>query len=156
MPVGISIFILSAWNSRKLEIALRWLTRQCGNPQTECRHACMKLVYNLCTLLPGKTTLCCSTGIEKRKKADFCLFLLLLLLLEWIHQSTARRGQDLAEFLENLNRHTFTPFSPKYQSKQIYYHNLLFVKLRNEMPPFDMNLIFARSFCFLLNSQNAM
>ncbi|RUS72684.1 hypothetical protein EGW08_019554 [Elysia chlorotica] len=43
----------SAWNSRKLEIALRWLTRQCGNPQTECRHACMKMVYNLCTLLPG-------------------------------------------------------------------------------------------------------
>ncbi|GFO12449.1 DNA-dependent protein kinase catalytic subunit, partial [Plakobranchus ocellatus] len=46
----------SAWNSRKLEIALRWLTRQCGNPQTECRHACMKMVYNLCTLLPGVKT----------------------------------------------------------------------------------------------------
>ncbi|GFR68841.1 DNA-dependent protein kinase catalytic subunit [Elysia marginata] len=46
----------SSWSSRKLEIALRWLTRQCGNPQTECRHTCMKLVYNLCTLLQGIKT----------------------------------------------------------------------------------------------------
>ncbi|CAG5123409.1 unnamed protein product, partial [Candidula unifasciata] len=43
----------SFWSSRKLDIAVRWLTRQCGNPQTECRHACMKLVVKLCTLLPG-------------------------------------------------------------------------------------------------------
>ncbi|CAL1543153.1 unnamed protein product [Lymnaea stagnalis] len=43
----------SSWRSRKLEHAVRWLTRQCGNPQTECRHICMKLVFNLCTLLPG-------------------------------------------------------------------------------------------------------
>ncbi|BFZ03143.1 hypothetical protein BsWGS_06182 [Bradybaena similaris] len=43
----------SFWSSRKLDIAVRWLTRQCGNPQTECRHACMKLVFKLCTLLPG-------------------------------------------------------------------------------------------------------
>ncbi|XP_055874578.1 DNA-dependent protein kinase catalytic subunit-like [Biomphalaria glabrata] len=46
----------SSWNSRKLEFAVRWLTRQCGNPQTECRHSCMKLVYNLCVLLPGIKT----------------------------------------------------------------------------------------------------
>ncbi|XP_035828316.1 DNA-dependent protein kinase catalytic subunit [Aplysia californica] len=43
----------SAWSSRKLEFAVRWLTRQCGRPQTECRHVCMRLVYNLCPLLQG-------------------------------------------------------------------------------------------------------
>ena len=31
-----------------------WLLGQCGRPQTECRHQCMMLVYNLATLLPGK------------------------------------------------------------------------------------------------------
>ncbi|KAK6170524.1 hypothetical protein SNE40_018898 [Patella caerulea] len=41
------------WSSKTLDIAVRWLSRQCGRPQTECRHACMKLVYQLCTHVPG-------------------------------------------------------------------------------------------------------
>ncbi|XP_052761107.1 DNA-dependent protein kinase catalytic subunit-like isoform X2 [Mya arenaria] len=44
------------WSSRTLEIAVRWLSKQCGRPQTECRHACMKLAYNLCTQLGGIKT----------------------------------------------------------------------------------------------------
>ena len=43
-----------AWSTPTLDIAVRWLLRQCGRPQTECRHACMKLSYQLCTLVPGK------------------------------------------------------------------------------------------------------
>lgn len=49
----------SSWNSRKLEFAVRWLTRQCGRPETECRHVCMRLVFNLCTHLPGGDFCCC-------------------------------------------------------------------------------------------------
>ncbi|XP_052262779.1 DNA-dependent protein kinase catalytic subunit-like isoform X1 [Dreissena polymorpha] len=45
-----------SWSSVTLDIAVRWLTRQCGRPQTECRHACMKLSYNLCCLLPAVKT----------------------------------------------------------------------------------------------------
>lgn len=41
----------SEWNKQTLELAIRWLTRQCGRPQTECRHACMKLVYQLAPLV---------------------------------------------------------------------------------------------------------
>ncbi|XP_015230469.1 PREDICTED: DNA-dependent protein kinase catalytic subunit [Cyprinodon variegatus] len=31
-----------------------WLLEQCGRPQTECRHKCMKLLYEFIPLLPGK------------------------------------------------------------------------------------------------------
>ncbi|ESO96748.1 hypothetical protein LOTGIDRAFT_143667, partial [Lottia gigantea] len=41
------------WSNKTLDIAVRWLSRQCGRPQTECRHTCMKLVYNLCTHVQG-------------------------------------------------------------------------------------------------------
>ncbi|XP_076445486.1 DNA-dependent protein kinase catalytic subunit-like [Babylonia areolata] len=41
------------WSKRVLDIAVRWLTRQCGRPQTECRHACMKLVYQLAPCIQG-------------------------------------------------------------------------------------------------------
>ncbi|KAK7506702.1 hypothetical protein BaRGS_00002177 [Batillaria attramentaria] len=43
----------SEWSKRTLDIAVRWLTRQCGRPQTECRHACMMLVYKLAPLIQG-------------------------------------------------------------------------------------------------------
>ncbi|KAK3580733.1 hypothetical protein CHS0354_005741 [Potamilus streckersoni] len=41
------------WSQPSIDIAVRWLLRQCGRPQTECRHACMKLVYQLSSLIPG-------------------------------------------------------------------------------------------------------
>lgn len=44
------------WSKRTLDIAVRWLTRQCGRTQTECRHACMKLVYQLAPLIQGINT----------------------------------------------------------------------------------------------------
>ncbi|XP_047423865.1 DNA-dependent protein kinase catalytic subunit isoform X2 [Mugil cephalus] len=31
-----------------------WLLKQCGRPQTECRHKCMELLYEFIPLLPGK------------------------------------------------------------------------------------------------------
>ncbi|XP_072167838.1 DNA-dependent protein kinase catalytic subunit-like [Diadema setosum] len=33
-----------------------WLLKQCGRPQTECRHQCMLLVYQLTSLLPGRNS----------------------------------------------------------------------------------------------------
>ncbi|KAL1006455.1 hypothetical protein UPYG_G00072620 [Umbra pygmaea] len=33
-----------------------WLLEQCGRPQTECRHKCMELFYELVPLLPGKSS----------------------------------------------------------------------------------------------------
>ncbi|XP_031440254.1 DNA-dependent protein kinase catalytic subunit [Clupea harengus] len=33
-----------------------WLLEQCGRPQTECRHKCMKLFYEFVPLLPGKSS----------------------------------------------------------------------------------------------------
>ncbi|XP_078072249.1 DNA-dependent protein kinase catalytic subunit isoform X3 [Mustelus asterias] len=33
-----------------------WLLAQCGRPQTECRHKCMELFYELVPLLPGNKT----------------------------------------------------------------------------------------------------
>ena len=48
-----SIFF-RAWSSQKLDIGVRWLLRKCGVPQTECRHMCMKLVYQLCPLVQSK------------------------------------------------------------------------------------------------------
>ncbi|KAL4240201.1 hypothetical protein ACF0H5_000995 [Mactra antiquata] len=60
------------WSSITLDIAVRWLTRQCGRPQTECRHACMKLAFNLCTLLGGvKTPVKYFQGCLKKKDAWF-------------------------------------------------------------------------------------
>ena len=50
---NICIYAYRDWNDATLQICLRWLLRQCGRPQTECRHTCMKLVYNLATSLPG-------------------------------------------------------------------------------------------------------
>ncbi|XP_056017774.1 DNA-dependent protein kinase catalytic subunit-like isoform X2 [Ostrea edulis] len=45
------------WSVVKLDIAVRWLMRQCGRPQTECRHICMKLVHQLAPCITGiKTT----------------------------------------------------------------------------------------------------
>lgn len=44
------------WSVVKLDIAVRWLMRQCGRPQTDCRHACMKLVHQLAPCITGKIT----------------------------------------------------------------------------------------------------
>ncbi|KAL3877683.1 hypothetical protein ACJMK2_035352, partial [Sinanodonta woodiana] len=41
------------WSQPSIDIAVRWLLRQCGRPQTECRHACMKLVHQLASFIPG-------------------------------------------------------------------------------------------------------
>ncbi|XP_028826126.1 DNA-dependent protein kinase catalytic subunit isoform X2 [Denticeps clupeoides] len=32
-----------------------WLLKQCGRPQTDCRHKCMELFYEFVPLLPGKS-----------------------------------------------------------------------------------------------------
>ncbi len=37
-----------------LSVLVVWLLRQCGRPQTECRHQCMMLIYKLTSLLPGR------------------------------------------------------------------------------------------------------
>ncbi|KAK6293153.1 hypothetical protein J4Q44_G00366540 [Coregonus suidteri] len=37
-----------------LSDVVMWLLEQCGRPQTECRHKCMELFYELVPLLPGK------------------------------------------------------------------------------------------------------
>lgn len=41
------------WSESVLEVAVRWLMRQCGRTQTECRHKSMELVYKLAPLLHG-------------------------------------------------------------------------------------------------------
>ncbi|GAB1598867.1 DNA-dependent protein kinase catalytic subunit-like isoform X1, partial [Argonauta hians] len=41
------------WNQITIPYAVRWLVRQCGCPQISCRHACMKLVYNLAPHIQG-------------------------------------------------------------------------------------------------------
>lgn len=41
------------WVDASLTSSVDWLLTQCGCTQTECRHACMQLVYNLCPSLPG-------------------------------------------------------------------------------------------------------
>ncbi|XP_071796803.1 DNA-dependent protein kinase catalytic subunit-like [Asterias amurensis] len=42
--------------SPTLSVLVIWLLRQCGRPQTECRHQCMMLIYKLTPLLPGRNT----------------------------------------------------------------------------------------------------
>ena len=42
------------WSSIRMDIGVRWLLRQTGRPQTECRHMCMKLVYKLAPLIQGE------------------------------------------------------------------------------------------------------
>uniref|UniRef100_A0A4W5N3K6 DNA-dependent protein kinase catalytic subunit n=1 Tax=Hucho hucho TaxID=62062 RepID=A0A4W5N3K6_9TELE len=37
-----------------LSNVVMWLLEQCGRPQTECRHKCMELFYELVPLLPGE------------------------------------------------------------------------------------------------------
>ncbi|KAJ8010680.1 hypothetical protein DPEC_G00077640 [Dallia pectoralis] len=37
-----------------LSHVVMWILEQCGRPQTECRHKCMELFYELVPLLPGK------------------------------------------------------------------------------------------------------
>lgn len=50
-----SSLLCRGWN---LEVTLltcvRWLLRQCGRPQTECRHVCMELVFKLVPCVDGE------------------------------------------------------------------------------------------------------
>jgi DNA-dependent protein kinase catalytic subunit len=41
------------WSEAVLEVAVRWLVRQCGRIETECRHKCMVLVYRLAPSVAG-------------------------------------------------------------------------------------------------------
>ncbi len=41
------------WSESVLEVCVRWLMRQCGRIETECRHTSMGLVYKLAPLLAG-------------------------------------------------------------------------------------------------------
>ena len=48
------LVIFSVWTAATLLVCTRWLLRQCGRPQTECRHTCMNLVFNLAPSVKGK------------------------------------------------------------------------------------------------------
>ncbi|XP_067836012.1 DNA-dependent protein kinase catalytic subunit isoform X2 [Heptranchias perlo] len=55
-----------------LKDVVMWLLAQCGRPQTECRHKCMELFYELVPLLPGnKTPSSWLDEILKKKDASF-------------------------------------------------------------------------------------
>jgi DNA-dependent protein kinase catalytic subunit len=41
------------WSESLLEVAVRWLVRQCGRVETECRHKSMELVHKLAGLING-------------------------------------------------------------------------------------------------------
>ncbi len=41
------------WAEAILEVAVRWLMRQCGRIETECRHKSMELAYNLAPFIDG-------------------------------------------------------------------------------------------------------
>lgn len=41
------------WTEPVLEVAIRWLMRQCGRSETECRHKAMELVYKLAPCVHG-------------------------------------------------------------------------------------------------------
>ena len=41
------------WAQPLLEVAVRWLLRQCGRVETECRHKSMELIYKLSPLIFG-------------------------------------------------------------------------------------------------------
>ncbi|KAK2178223.1 hypothetical protein NP493_553g02004 [Ridgeia piscesae] len=45
-----------AWQDETLTGVVEWLLRQCGRPETECRHMCMELVTSLVPCLPGVKT----------------------------------------------------------------------------------------------------
>ncbi|KAI0227633.1 DNA-dependent protein kinase catalytic subunit [Lamellibrachia satsuma] len=44
------------WEDETLAGIIEWLLRQCGRPETECRHKCMELVTSLVPCLPGTKT----------------------------------------------------------------------------------------------------
>ena len=46
----------SQWSEATVLNAIKWLLRQCGRPQTECRHACMELVCKLMPCFEGVST----------------------------------------------------------------------------------------------------
>ena len=48
-------FYYRDWTDCTLTTAVRWLLRQCGRPQTECRHRCMAMFFTLSASLPGSS-----------------------------------------------------------------------------------------------------
>ncbi|CAF0848203.1 unnamed protein product, partial [Adineta ricciae] len=42
-----------SWSEATLDVAVRWLLRQCGRIETECRRKCIELVCTFIPLLPG-------------------------------------------------------------------------------------------------------
>uniref|UniRef100_A0A3Q2CEF8 DNA-dependent protein kinase catalytic subunit n=1 Tax=Cyprinodon variegatus TaxID=28743 RepID=A0A3Q2CEF8_CYPVA len=50
-----------------------WLLEQCGRPQTECRHKCMKLLYEFIPLLPKKSPPQWLDGLLKDHGIDFLI-----------------------------------------------------------------------------------
>lgn len=40
-----------------------WLLRQCGQPQTECRHKVMELLFEFVPLLPGMYITACVNSL---------------------------------------------------------------------------------------------
>uniref|UniRef100_A0A4W3HU56 DNA-dependent protein kinase catalytic subunit n=1 Tax=Callorhinchus milii TaxID=7868 RepID=A0A4W3HU56_CALMI len=57
-----------------LKEVVMWLLTQCGRPQTECRHKCMVLFYELVPLLPGnKTPSCWLADVLKERGVSFLI-----------------------------------------------------------------------------------
>ena len=48
-------FYYRDWTDCTLTTAVRWLLRQCGRPQAECRHRCMAMFFTLSASLPGSS-----------------------------------------------------------------------------------------------------
>ena len=56
-----------SWTQATLDVAVRWLLRQCGRIETESRRKCIELVCTFIPLLPSKT--------ENIIKPNFNLFI---------------------------------------------------------------------------------
>ena len=67
----------AGWSVAVMEVAVRWLVRQCGRAETECRHKAMDLVFKLAPCITGvKVQLCCSSSFSLRLKIDIILFVI--------------------------------------------------------------------------------
>ena len=54
------IILFRSWTEATLEVAVRWLLRQCGRIETESRRKCIELVCTFIPLLPGREYFCLS------------------------------------------------------------------------------------------------
>ena len=46
--------LFRSWTEATLDVAVRWLFRQCGRIETEARRKCIELVCTFIPLLPGR------------------------------------------------------------------------------------------------------